>query len=62
MTFVDALEVPGRKTGQIKLHGPAAFEAIDQIARDPLSDVNLRAAVRAFGAEMLYRVDRREPL
>ncbi|HEY1735456.1 MAG TPA: type I methionyl aminopeptidase [Methylovirgula sp.] len=25
MTFVDALEVPGRKTGQIKLHGPEAF-------------------------------------
>ena len=45
-----------------KRHGPAAFEAIDQIARDPLSDVNLRAAVRAFGAEMLYRVDRRAPL
>jgi methionyl aminopeptidase len=28
MTFVDALEVPGRKTGQIKLHGPAAFEGM----------------------------------
>ncbi len=25
MTFVDALEAPGRKTGQIKLHGEAAF-------------------------------------
>jgi methionyl aminopeptidase len=28
MTFVDALEVPGRKTGQIKLHGPDAFEGM----------------------------------
>ncbi|MGA3301990.1 MAG: type I methionyl aminopeptidase [Methylovirgula sp.] len=28
MTFVDALEVPGRKTGQIKLHGPEAFEGM----------------------------------
>lgn len=45
-----------------KRHGAAAFALIDTIARDPLSDVNLRAAVRAFGAEMTYRVDRREPL
>lgn len=45
-----------------KRHGPAAFEVVQVIARDPNSDVNLRAAVRAFGAEMLYRVDRREPL
>lgn len=45
-----------------KRHGAAAFGLIDTIARDPLSDVNLRAAVRAFGAEMTYRVDRREPL
>lgn len=43
-------------------HGPAAFATIDTIAKDPASDVNLRAAVRAFGAEMLYLVDRREPL
>lgn len=45
-----------------KRYGPAAFASIDTIAKDPTSDVNLRAAVRAFGAEMLYRVDRREPL
>ncbi len=45
-----------------KRHGPAAFAVIDTIATDPASDANLRAAVRAFGAEMLYRVDRREPL
>lgn len=45
-----------------KRHGPAAFQVIEVIARDPNSDTNLRAAVRAFGAEMLYRVDRREPL
>ena len=45
-----------------KRHGPAAFQTIQVIARDPNSDANLRAAVRAFGAEMLYRVDRREPL
>jgi hypothetical protein len=45
-----------------KRYGPAAFEMIQTIARDANSDVNLRAAVRAFGAEMIYRVDRREPL
>lgn len=45
-----------------KRHGPAAFRIVQVIARDPNSDVNLRAAVRAFGVEMLYRVDRREPL
>ncbi|KQT35002.1 hypothetical protein ASG29_02385 [Sphingomonas sp. Leaf412] len=45
-----------------KRHGEAAFRTIQVIARDPNSDANLRAAVRAFGAEMLYRVDRREPL
>ncbi len=28
MTFVDAIDVPGRKTGQIKLHGPEAFEGM----------------------------------
>jgi methionyl aminopeptidase len=33
MTFVDALEAPGRKTGQIKLHGPAAFEAMRKAGR-----------------------------
>ena len=33
MTFVDALEVPGRKTGQIKLHGPAAFEGMRRAGR-----------------------------
>lgn len=45
-----------------KRYGPAAFRTVETIARDPNSDTNLRAAVRAFGAEMLYRVDRREPL
>ena len=33
MTFVDALEAPGRKTGQIKLHGPAAFEGMRRVGR-----------------------------
>jgi methionyl aminopeptidase len=33
MTFVDALEVPGRKTGQIKLHGHAAFEGMRHAGR-----------------------------
>ena len=28
MTFVDAVAVPGRKTGQIKLHGSEAFEGM----------------------------------
>lgn len=45
-----------------KRHGAAAFAVLETIARDPLSDINLRAAVRAFNAEMTYRVDRREPL
>src|SRR6202167_582766 len=33
MTFVDALEVPGRKTGQIKLHGSTAFEGMRKAGR-----------------------------
>ena len=28
MTYVDAAVAPLRKTGQIKIHGPAAFEAM----------------------------------
>lgn len=45
-----------------KRYGPTAFRLVETIARDAASDVNLRAAVRAFGTEMTYRVDRREPL
>ncbi len=30
MTFVDALEAPSRKTGQIKLHGADAFAGMRQ--------------------------------
>lgn len=45
-----------------KRYGPTAFQMVETIARDPSSDANLRAAVRAFGTEMIYRVDRREPL
>jgi len=45
-----------------KRYGPAAFAALDAAAQDPMSDANLRASVRAFSAEMLFRVDRREPL
>ncbi len=33
MTFVDALEAPHRKTGQIKLHGEAAFAAMRKAGR-----------------------------
>jgi len=33
MTFVDALDVPGRKTGQIKLHGPEAFQGMRKAGR-----------------------------
>jgi methionyl aminopeptidase len=33
MTFVDALEASGRKTGQIKLHSPAAFEGMRRAGR-----------------------------
>lgn len=43
-------------------YGRAAFEMVQSIARDSNSDANLRSAVRAFGTEMSYRVDRREPL
>lgn len=45
-----------------KRYGPSAFRLIETIARDPASDANLRSAVRAFGTEMTYRVERREPL
>jgi methionyl aminopeptidase len=33
MTFVDAIAAPSRKNGQIKLHGPAAFEAMRKAGR-----------------------------
>ena len=33
MTFVDAITAPSRKTGQIKLHGSAAFEAMRKAGR-----------------------------
>ena len=33
MTFVDAIAAPGRKNGQIKLHGAAAFEAMRKAGR-----------------------------
>ena len=33
MTFVEAMAVPSRKNGQIKLHGPAAFEAMRKAGR-----------------------------
>ena len=33
MTFVDALEAPGRKTGQIKLHGEEAFAGMREAGR-----------------------------
>ncbi len=33
MTFVDAAQTPSRKTGQIKLHGPADFEAMRKAGR-----------------------------
>lgn len=36
-------------------HGPAAFAALDAVARDPLTDANMQAAVRGFSAEMSYR-------
>ena len=45
-----------------KRYGPLAFQLVETIARDPASDINLRAAVRAFGSEMTYRVERRERL
>lgn len=45
-----------------KRHGKAAFAALDSVALDPASDANMRASVRAFAIEMIYRVDRREPL
>lgn len=45
-----------------KKYGPTAFQLVETIARDPSSDANLRAAVRSFGVEMTYRVERRQPL
>ena len=33
MTFVDALEAPSRKTGQIKIHGDAAFAGMRKAGR-----------------------------
>ncbi len=54
MTYVDATVAPPRKTGQIKLHGPAAFEGMRKAGRlvaeclDMLADeVEARRADRA---------------
>ena len=33
MSYVDAVLAPQRKTGQIKLHGPAAFEGMRKAGR-----------------------------
>src|ERR1700729_4552451 len=33
MTYVDAAVAPLRKTGQIKIHGPAAFEGMRKAGR-----------------------------
>ena len=33
MTFVDAIAAPSRKNGQIKLHGPGAFDAMRKAGR-----------------------------
>ena len=33
MTFIDAHLAPARKTGQIKLHGPEAFEGMRRAGR-----------------------------
>ena len=33
MSYVDAALAPQRKTGQIKLHGPAAFEGMRKAGR-----------------------------
>jgi methionyl aminopeptidase len=33
MSYVDAALAPQRKTGQIKLHGPAAFAGMRQAGR-----------------------------
>jgi methionyl aminopeptidase len=33
MSYVDAALAPQRKTGQIKLHGPAAFEGMRRAGR-----------------------------
>lgn len=33
MTFVDAVEITGRKPGHIKLHGPEAFESMHRAGR-----------------------------
>jgi hypothetical protein len=45
-----------------KRHGPAAFDTLETVSHDGLSDVGLRAATRLFNAEMTYRVARRGPL
>lgn len=37
-------------------HGPAAFATLDQIARDPMTEANLQAAVRRFAADMAFEV------
>ncbi len=44
MSFVDAAVAPGRKTGQIKLHGPAGFEAMRVAGRLTAEALDMLAA------------------
>ena len=58
MTFVDASLAPGRKTGQIKLHGPEAFAAMrkaGQLAAEAL-DMMIDQAVPGVTTQALDEI------
>lgn len=52
--------VPERATPlfRSRRYGAAAFSALERVAHDPATSANLKAAVRTFSAEMLYRANR----
>jgi methionyl aminopeptidase len=49
MTFVDAVEITGRKAGHIKLHGPEAFEGMRRAGRLAADALDMLTEVIAPG-------------
>ncbi len=47
MTFVEASTSPGRKNGQIKIHGPEAFEGMRRAGRLAAEALDMLAGTSA---------------
>ncbi len=58
MKYIDAFDAPTRNTGQIKLHGPEAFEGMRQVGRIAAEALDMLAGVIKPGVTTA-EVDRR---